>query len=63
MAVAPVERFHWLDEIKELASSKTLNSAVLGPELPWFKAVKSILLKPLESGNLNPEKLDSKYKL
>ena len=63
MALAPVERFHWLEDIKEFESSKTLNSAVFGPELPWFKAVKSILLKPLESGSLNPEKVDSKYKL
>jgi len=34
VALAPVERFHWLDEIKELASSNTRSSAVFGPELP-----------------------------
>lgn len=63
VAVAPVERFHWFDEINWFESSKTRNSAVFGPELPWFRAVKSTLLNPLVNGSLKPANFDSKNKL
>jgi len=63
VAVAPVDRFHWFEEISFWLSSKTLSSAVLGPDSPWLSAVKSILLNPLFKGSLNPAKELSKYRL
>ena len=53
VATAPVARFHSLDEIKLLESSYTLNAAVFGPEEPWFKALKAILLIPKPIGMVN----------
>ena len=50
VALAPVARFHSLDDITFPASSKTVKPAVFGPEVPWFNAIKAILLIPTCNG-------------
>src|SRR5690606_26902141 len=54
VALKPVARFHRLEEITAPLSSYTMNSAVLGPDEPWFSASKSILLNPSSSCRSNP---------
>ena len=53
-AFAPVARFHSLEEITLPESSKTLNAAVFGPEVPWFKAIIEILFIPTSRGMSKP---------
>ena len=53
VALAPVAKFHSFEASSIPVSLKTLKPAVLGPEVPWFKAKIVILLMPFSSGILN----------
>ena len=60
-------RFHWFADTRFPASSTTLNSAVLGPDDPWFKAKKNnkteIKMDELEQGTKEGTDLCKKYNI